>query len=923
MEIAQIKQQLTIQTVLAHYGLKADKNQKLCCPFHEDKTPSMQVYPKTNTVYCFSANCPTHGKAIDVIDFMMHKESLNKHHAIKKATALMSNSQSRFIGNKLVMRNEKEAASPTLNITHSTLTRVAVLSKVAAETKASLGKTDKAVVYMKERGLDSNSLEMGYIGESLGRGWNKNLQESAEALHVLRKTNTGGYLPAMRYCLVFYLKNKENQIVSLYGRSILSPSEAPSPLGKAGDGAKHFYLKDRQGLYPGYPKPETKILILTEAILDAATLQMYYPLAAGFSILSLYGTNGFTEEHTGAVSQLKDLTEIIFFLDGDEAGRKATTHIAHQIIEMGKQLTLSFVDTPENEDINSLAVNHPGEETTLFTHLIASRQPFRILSATQAGTTKQNDVPAPPSGGQAIRGLNTTNPELPIYTHEPLQITILGGIKLTGLDRLKVTLKIAVIKTALPDQLADTGTFRHNLDLYHYQQTQQLSTKIAETFHIPTTAVNAILNDLTAALEQYRENRLEAMKPKKQAPYQMSAAAQKEALALLQDPNLLNKTSSLIQESGMTGEATNALIAYLVYTSRKRENPLHVMSLGASGTGKTYLQEKVSELIPEEDKIEITTLSENAFYYFGKEELKHKLILIEDLDGAETVLYPLRELQSKKKISKTVTLKDSKGNLKTVTLTVEGPVSVSSCTTRERLYEDNANRCLLLYIDGSAAQDERIIRYQQAQSAGKTDKQQEQQAKALLKNVQRLLRPVAVINPYAEYITLPQEVFKPRRTMQLLLSFIETITYYHQYQRGSQTSRLDATSAEEGLTASIQTSIADIETAFNLLKDILFRKSDELSGGCRNFYERLQSHVGDKTFYSKDIRSAFRMNPHNLKHYLKELSSYNYIKTTGGNPYRGFEYQINTENKAANLRNSIEEQLNQIITKIKKVANSS
>ena len=50
--------------------------------------------------------------------------------------------------------------------------------------------------------------------------------------------------------------------------------------------------------------------------------------------------------------------------------------------------------------------------------------------------------------------------------------------------------------------------------------------------------------------------------------------------------------------------------------------PLHIVSLGASGTGKTHLQEKVGELIPEEDKLEITSLSENAFYYFGQRELK-------------------------------------------------------------------------------------------------------------------------------------------------------------------------------------------------------------------------------------------------------------------------------------------------------------
>jgi DNA primase len=114
----------------------------------------------------------------------------------------------------------------------------------------------------------------------------------------------------------------------------------------------------------------------------------------------------------------------------------------------------------------------------------------------------------------------------------------------------------------------------------------------------------------------------------------------------------MQRTNNDIGKTGMIGEENNRLLMYLVFTSRLREQPLHIISLGASGTGKTYLQEKVSELIPEQDKLEITILSENAFYYFDRKELKNKLVLIEDMDGAENVLYPLRELQSKKKISK-------------------------------------------------------------------------------------------------------------------------------------------------------------------------------------------------------------------------------------------------------------------------------
>lgn len=174
---------------------------------------------------------------------------------------------------------------------------------------------------------------------------------------------------------------------------------------------------------------------------------------------------------------------------------------------------------------------------------------------------------------------------------------------------------------------------------------------------------------------------------KQYQPYfkELSATELRAAEAFLKKDNLLKRTNKLIGEAGVIGEENNRQTMFLIFTSRKTNNPLHCISLGSSGTGKTHLQTKVSELIPEEDKIEITVLSANAFYYFNRTELQHKLILIEDLDGAESVLYPLRELQSKKRITKTVVHKDTKGNTKTIHLTVEGPVSVAGCTTQEHI----------------------------------------------------------------------------------------------------------------------------------------------------------------------------------------------------------------------------------------------
>ncbi|MGY0425861.1 MAG: hypothetical protein ACWIPI_03405 [Polaribacter sp.] len=380
----------------------------------------------------------------------------------------------------------------------------------------------------------------------------------------------------------------------------------------------------------------------------------------------------------------------------------------------------------------------------------------------------------------------------------------------------------------------------------------------------------------------------------------------------MKSKDLLKKTNKLIGEAGVIGEENNRQTMFLIFTSRKTNNPLHYISLGSSGTGKTHLQTKVSELIPEEDKIEITVLSANAFYYFNRTELQHKLILIEDLDGAESVLYPLRELQSKKRITKTVVHKDTKGNTKTIHLTVEGPVSVAGCTTQEHIYEDNSNRSFLLYIDESAEQDQKIMDYQRLISAGKVNVEQEHKAKELLKNVQRILKPIKVINPFAEYLELPKSVFKPRRTNSHYLQFIEAITFYCQWQRQR---KCDEQTGEEY----IETTIEDIEVTNELIIDVLLRKSDTITGATRNHLESLKDYLkknNQTTFTNAEIRRNLRIKETTLRRYNNQLLLENYIKKTKGKKGQLYHFEIVNIDEYKELKTLIKNALDTCITKI-------
>ena len=272
------------------------------------------------------------------------------------------------------------------------------------------------------------------------------------------------------------------------------------------------------------------------------------------------------------------MEEVILFLDGDEAGEKARHDLYEKVKGIRKDIKISYVATPTGEDANSLVQSHQPE---ILTHLIDKRKFFLSSEIEQLKSSVRNGV------ARTYGKLNTDNSELLRYETDLLHIAILGGIKITGLDRLRVTLKIDLKEHDHRHRLS----VRHSLDLYHAKQVEQLVSKMAESLELGSSASARTISYLTTALEDYRQKRLELLKPRKAEKPEMSEAERKAGLAYLKDGKLAENTMADIGRSGIVGETQNAFIAYVCYTSRKREKPLHVMFLGSSGSGKTYAQE--------------------------------------------------------------------------------------------------------------------------------------------------------------------------------------------------------------------------------------------------------------------------------------------------------------------------------------------
>ncbi|WP_040671259.1 toprim domain-containing protein, partial [Nitritalea halalkaliphila] len=323
--------------------------------------------------------------------------------------------------------------------------------------------------------------------------------------HVNNRTGEKAYSPFGKGGIVFPLRDRDNQITSLYFRSTADDRQA-----------RHFYLKDRQGLYPHYPpegghgpKPETTKLILTEAIIDAATLLQIPGILAEYEILACYGTNGLTEEHISAIQLLNNLEEIVFFFDGDAAGLEAVRKQGEKLKGLLPAVEISLVNTPEGEDVNSLYVNHADSAEELFRHLLDSRTPFdapngsfyssnekasneikKVVQNQKPETAPEKPQPVPlktapqpkvntqeTNPSHAAGRFDTTNPHRIIYFTDTAHYYVKGGVRQEP-DRLQVSLMVEGKGSSAYNR------YRNRLDLYENKQTERIAREAAEKLNL-------------------------------------------------------------------------------------------------------------------------------------------------------------------------------------------------------------------------------------------------------------------------------------------------------------------------------------------------------------------------------------------------------------------------------------------------------
>jgi hypothetical protein len=447
----------------------------------------------------------------------------------------------------------------------------------------------------------------------------------------------------------------------------------------------------------------------------------------------------------------------------------------------------------------------------------------------------------------------------------------------------------AVLRVFDGEDLIDTDT----VDLAKTTKRTEFAARLAER-------TGVAVEDVEEELLRITNERSAANDPPPEAPPADDLAEQtaaaiggtdqdvlEEAGRLLEDPKLIDRIGADIEAVGVAGEDDLRLTLYLVGTSRLLPRPLAAIVQGQSSSGKSYTVERVASLFPREAVVLATQMTPQALFHARPGSLSHRWVVagersrIENDDRAEATR-ALREMLSAGRLTKMMPTKVD-GEIQTVTIEQEGPIAFVESTTLSKVFEEDANRCIMLSTDERRLQTKTIMRRLALHASGKISSDGPR-IKALHHAAQRLLERRVIVIPFAERLAEVLEVFADRvecrRAYPMLLSLVEASALLHQRQRQTdQEGRLIAEPADYGIAA-------------RLLSGPLARTIGEsLSDPAGRFLDRLLAEVDDPIdplpvpFTAKDVRRRLtNVGRSTSSGFLSELEDKGFLDPTEAAP---------------------------------------
>ena len=933
-ELSRIKQDVSLVRLLESQGhvLKKQGKDYVChCPFHDDDTPSLIVSPKTNLWHCMGA-CQMGGS---VIDWVMKSQGVSFRYAVE----LLRNDHPELASQTAqpVKYNTARKLSSTLAADLLAADDQGALNRVVDFYHDTLLNEAEALTYLEKRGLHDleliHSFKLGYANRTLAYHIPQNNRDDGAAIRTKLKgcgvlRNSGH--EHLNGSITVPIFDTENNVVELYGRKVRDDLKKGT--------AYHLYLPGpHAGVWNVQGLKDQEEIILCEALLDAMTFWVN-----GFkNVTASYGTACFTDDHLNTFLEC-GVKRVLIAYDRDEAGNKAAEQLAVKLQSAG--LECFRVLFPKGMDANSYALNMKPARKALEV-VIRKAEWLGKGDAPEISTESQSEVqtiaakrknePAPESNNEASTGhsdksdhslaadgLAASVADEPTPAEQPLPAS---PLPLPVLDNVRCTVKDHEVlfdiggrvyrvrglkKNTVHDLLKisvmacnENGFHTDTLDLYHAKQRQVFINQACVELGAKDETIKKDLGKVLLKLEALQEEQInDHLQPKPEHEgKQLTNEEHTAALGLLKSPDLLNRILNDFAAAGVVGEETNKLAGYLACVSRKLEKPLAVMVQSTSAAGKSSLMDAVLSFMPEEERIQYSAMTGQSLFYMGETNLKHKTLAIAEEEGAHNASYALKLLQSEGEVTIASTGKDATtGNLVTQEYRVEGPTQLFMTTTAIDIDPELMNRCLVLSVDEGREQTEAIHEQQRYAETldGLFAKEERQDIIQIHRNAQRLLKPLKIVNPYAQHLKFLSDKTRTRRDHQKYLTLIRSIALLHQYQREVKTETRNGKAVDY-----IEVTLSDIDQANAIAHEVLGRTLDELPPQTRRLLNLIQQHVQqhcqqqqleqqDYRFKRSEVREWSQWGYTQLRVHLDRLVEMEYLLVHRGGRGQSFVYEL-------------------------------
>lgn len=909
-EIERMKAEISLETLAERAGVKLKRvGNDLCgcCPFHDDREPSLVITPAKNLWHCLG-ECQAGGS---VIDWVMRAEGVSYRHALEllKADIPSLAAQPPTAPKRSTVRKLPAELSPSDS-------EEKLLSRVVEFYSSTLQRDEEALAYLKKRGLEHPELvehfKLGFANRTLAyrlpaknRADGAKLRTELQRLGVLRKSGHEHFNGS----LVIPVFDAEGRVVEMYGRKVGTRLRKGTP--------HHLYLPgphrgvfNRKSLELIYSESGLDELILCESLMDALSFW-----CAGFrNVTTSYGVEGFTGELLEFIKS-RGVKRVLIAYDSDKAGDRAAEKLAMETLVGVECRRVRF---PKGMDASEYAL-HVRPAAEALAALLKAAEPMgehKVSAEMAPGRADEREdksslVSPPPAARQATKeGMGESKrtaevveveenedsvpslaapmssaPELLSYSAESDEALGKLGDRHWRIRGLAKNTTPGILRLNVFVQ-SSAGFFVDSLDLYSARHRGSFLKQAASELSLEERVLKADMGKLLLSLETLQEKLHKSAQEEKTQRVELSEEEQVEALALLKSPELLSRIEQDLDRCGLVGERTNKLLAYLAASSRKLAQPLAIVVQSSSAAGKSSLMDAVLRMMPEEERVQYSAMTGQSLFYMGESNLSHKILAIAEEEGAERASYALKLLQSEGELTIASTGKDpATGRLVTQEYRVEGPVMIFLTTTALEIDEELLNRCLVLTVDETRAQTQAIHeRQRRAQTLeGLLEAQERSQLMHLHQNAQRLLKPLFVANPFAEELSFSDGQTRTRRDHMKYLTLIQSITLLHQYQRPIKTVEHQGTKLRY-----IEVTRQDIELADCLSADVLSPREDQLPPKTCELLAQLGEMVRaqaekqglcpeDVRFTRRQLRETTQLGDTQLKLHLGRLVEMEYL----------------------------------------------